>query len=181
MCQTDHDALIQKVQTALSAIGASHDLVEQRKLLMYADAADLVVAETSASKTEHQLIPSAADAWTRLKDAASRDSVNVLIISAFRGFDRQLELIRGKLKLGQSIDENLAVMAPPGCSEHHTGRAVDVGTPGCEPLSVVFEKINSFRWLNENAARYHYYLSYPSGNTLGFAYEPWHWCYHMDR
>ena len=75
------------------------------------------------------------------------------------------------------MQEILRVNAAPGFSEHHTGRAVDIGTQDCEVLEEVFEKTSEFKWLQENAECFGFSMSYPRDNTAGFAYEPWHWCF----
>ena len=63
-------------------------------------------------------------------------------------------------------------------TEHHTGRAVDVMTPGGPILEEAFEDTDAFRWLARHACRFGFRLSYPRGNAHGFAYEPWHWAWH---
>ncbi|MEM1310980.1 MAG: D-alanyl-D-alanine carboxypeptidase family protein, partial [Cyanobacteria bacterium P01_H01_bin.153] len=35
-------------------------------------------------------------------------------------------------------------------------------------------------WLETNAARYSFELSFPEGNAQGVQYEPWHWRYVGD-
>lgn len=67
------------------------------------------------------------------------DGVAVRIVSAFRSVDRQAEIVRDKLARGLSLEAILCVSAPPGYSEHHSGRAVDVTTEGMPPLEVEFE------------------------------------------
>ena len=47
----------------------------------------------------------------------------------------------------------------------------------CCNLSESFEQTRAFRWLQANAARYHFVLSFPPGNAQGVSYEPWHWRY----
>jgi D-alanyl-D-alanine carboxypeptidase len=69
------------------------------------------------------------------------------------------------------------VSAPPGFSEHSTGYAVDLGdasAPGTD-LSPSFQSTRAFAWLQANANRYHFTLSFPEGNRQGVNYEPWHW------
>jgi D-alanyl-D-alanine carboxypeptidase len=102
------------------------------------------------------------------------------IASAFRSIDRQVEILREKLAQGVSLEAILAVSAPPGFSEHHTGCAIDLTTDGVPPLEVEFENTAAFRWLTENAARFGFVLSFPPGNRYGYEYEPWHWCYKFD-
>jgi len=99
------------------------------------------------------------------------------LVSAFRSVDRQVEIVREKLAEGASIDEILSASAPPGFSEHHTGRAVDITSDGAAPLEIEFEQTPAFRWLSKNAARFGFVLSYPAGNPYGYDYEPWHWCF----
>jgi D-alanyl-D-alanine carboxypeptidase len=71
----------------------------------------------------------------------------------------------------------LSVTAPPGYSEHHTGRAVDVATPGSPVLETTFEQTRAFSWLQKHANNFGFYLSFPQGNASGYQYEPWHWCF----
>lgn len=123
------------------------------------------------------LVPSAARAWRSLKAAAGADGVDVYIVSAFRSIDRQAELIRQKLDAGDAIENILTICAPPGFSEHHTGRAIDLSTPHCRALEIAFDRTAAFAWLTRYAAAYGFRLSYPAGNCWGFQYEPWHWCF----
>jgi len=87
----------------------------------------------------------------------------------------QADLIRKKLAAGQSIEAILRVNAAPGFSEHHTGRAVDVATPGTRPLTEEFDASPAFDWLRQHAGRYGFAMPYGRDNVYGFAYEPWHW------
>ena len=65
------------------------------------------------------------------------------------------------------------------CRGSSAGHAVDLGD-GRMPqtdLSTRFEETTAFRWLEQNAARYHFTLSFPRDNPQGVSYEPWHWRY----
>ena len=77
-----------------------------------------------------------------------------------------------------ALESILTICAPPGYSEHHTGRAVDISTVGSPALEVEFDQTTAYAWLTENAAKFGYHLSYPLGNGWGYQYEPWHWCFH---
>jgi D-alanyl-D-alanine carboxypeptidase len=127
------------------------------------------------------LAPRAASAWTRLRGAAEIDGVHLQVVSAFRSIEYQLGILRRKLERGQSIEQILAVSAAPGYSEHHSGRALDLTTPGFAPLEEEFERSVAFAWLCTNAQRYNFNLSFPRGNAHGIAYEPWHWCWCAQR
>lgn len=148
-----------------------------RGLCKYAEASSLVLAETGADGKEYLLTAEAAAAWWRLADAARTDGVGLFLASAFRSVSRQAEIIQEKLDAGQDVDDILAVVAPPGYSEHHTGCAVDIVSLECPALDEAFEFTAAYRWLVENAARFGFSLSYPRGNAAGYQYEPWHWCY----
>ena len=169
--------VLERVQDILRRFGAAGDLLETRGLPLYEDAAELEVAEVTPEGRQHLLVPAAASAWRRLKHCAKSDGIEVFIVSAFRSFDRQVELVARKLRQGRSIDEILSVVAPPGCSEHHTGQAVDVGTMGCPPLEEAFDTTAAFSWMIQHAREFGFGLSYGLSNPCGFAYEPWHWCY----
>jgi len=127
------------------------------------------------------LAPRAAAAWARMRGAAEHDGVELLVASAFRSIEYQLGILRRKLERGQSIGQILAVSAAPGYSEHHSGRALDLSTPGFAPLEEEFERSAAFAWLCTNAQRYNFHLSFLRGNAHGIAYEPWHWCWHGKR
>ncbi|MFN9165469.1 MAG: D-alanyl-D-alanine carboxypeptidase family protein, partial [Pseudanabaena sp.] len=38
-----------------------------------------------------------------------------------------------------------------------------------------FEKTPAFQWLQNNAAKYGFEMSFPPNNPQGVMYEPWHW------
>lgn len=166
-----------QVNLALDALGISAELIAQKRLPFHYEARELVIAETDANGREHLLIPDAANAWSDLKQAAQQDRIVLEIVSSFRNLERQIEIIRFKLDRGMPIDKILTLSAAPGYSEHHTGRAIDINTPGCIATEEMFEDTEAFRWLTQHAGRFGFTLSYPRGNDLGFIYEPWHWFY----
>ena len=122
-----------------------------------------------------RLTPETAAKWQDMVTAARKDDISLLIVSGFRSVDYQAQLIRAKIDAGQVIGEILAVNAAPGFSEHHSGRAIDIATPGSRPLTEGFEATAAFHWLQENAKKFDFSMSYPRDNTQGFIYEPWHW------
>lgn len=128
-----------------------------------------------------RLAPRAAVAWRKMAAAATRDGVALVPLSAFRSVARQTAIIRRKLARGQRIEEILKVSAVPGCSEHHSGRALDLGAPGHLKLEVSFARTREFRWLRRHAVDFGFFLSYPRNNRQGITYEPWHWCWRGRR
>jgi D-alanyl-D-alanine carboxypeptidase len=168
------------IETAFR-LGVPRNYADVRKLDRVAEPARLVlIGGIDALGFEQRLTPSAARAWSRMREAAARDGVELRSVSTFRSVEVQLAILRGKLARGQTIDRILHVSAAPGFSEHHSGRAIDITTPGYAPLEEEFERSPAFAWLSTNAQRYRFILSYPRGNPHGFAYEPWHWCWQDD-
>lgn len=137
----------------------------------------LVPTEPDVFGRQPQLDVRAYAAWTAMKDAAARDGITLQLVSAFRSIAYQHDLIQRKLARGDSIATILAVNAAPGFSEHHTGRALDIGTPGFAHLEVEFEQSPAFTWLTSRAHEFGFRMSFPRGNPYGVQYEPWHWCY----
>ena len=158
-------------------LGISLADITARGLMPCTEADVLVLAETGEDGCEHRLTPAAAAAWWQMKAAARADGIDLWIASAFRSVGRQADLLRAKLAAGIAIEAALAVCAPPGFSEHHTGRAVDLATTGCRRLDEEFAQTPAFAWLTARAREFGFRLSYPPGNELGYQYEPWHWCF----
>lgn len=141
----------------------------------FEEATDLIEVGPNPIGRIQRLTPGAAGKWHAMQAAAAEDEVMLLVVSGYRSIDYQASLIRKKLNAGQSLGEILAVNAAPGYSEHHTGRAVDIASPGSRPLTREFEDSDAFRWLEQHAASYGFLMSYPRDNAAGFAFEPWHW------
>ena len=141
----------------------------------FAEATELVDVGPNLVGRMQRLMPATAEKWAEMQAAAAADGVTLLLVSGFRSVDYQARLIRKKINAGQSLSEILAVNAAPGHSEHHTGCAVDIATPGSRPLTEEFENSPAFAWLQAQAASYGFSMSYPRDNAAGFVYEPWHW------
>jgi len=142
---------------------------------VFEEATDLVEVGLNLVGRMQRLTHKTARQWAAMQGAAADDGVTLLIVSGYRSIDYQARLIRKKINAGQSVNEILSVNAAPGFSEHHTGRAIDIASPGSRPLTEEFEGSEAFRWLQENAATYGFSMSYPRDNPAGFIYEPWHW------
>ncbi len=165
------------VREALETFGTDPELIERRNLPLFHDAAEVTIAEVGKDGREHLLTPSAAQGWRDLRQAADNDGVSIYIVSAYRSFQRQVEIIEASIVQGRSVDELFQHVAPPGCSEHHTGKAVDLGTPECEDLTEEFARTDAFYWLDGHAEAFNCRLSFPKNNAWGYFYEPWHWCF----
>lgn len=162
-------------------LGIPTDYGSNPPLPRYAEAAALEdVGPNIIGRTQH-LTPRAALAWREMVSAARLQDVTLLLVSGYRSVAYQADLIRRKLARGEPIEEILKVNAAPGYSQHHTGEAVDLATPGCRPLAEAFEHTPAFAWLLLRAADFDFMMPYPRDNPHGFIYEPWHWCMVQNR
>jgi D-alanyl-D-alanine carboxypeptidase len=169
-----------RIELLLATLHLSEKAFADRALALQPEAEELAVAEIGRDGKEHRLIPPAADAWRAMRTAARTDGVAMEIVSAFRSVERQAEIVRHKLARALTPEEIFAITAPPGYSEHHSGRAVDVTTDGAQALEVEFEQTAAYRWLCEHAGDFSFFLSFPIGNRSGYTFEPWHWCYKQE-
>lgn len=174
---TASNAYRTRIRTALAIVGADPEMIVRRGLPVHPEARRLALLGLGADGRDKFATPATIRAWFALRIAAQSEGIELLVHSAFRSFDYQLALIRMKLSRGRSLEDVLSVNAPPGCSEHHSGRALDVGCPGMPPLEEAFETTAAFAWLQTHADRFGFRMSFPRGNRFGFLYEPWHWYY----
>lgn len=170
-----------RIQFLLLDFGITAEVLGQRALALHREPETLVEVPRSKNAqdlaTPYRLTTPACSAWLAMQEAAQADAIPLALVSAFRSVERQREIITAKLAQGQAITEILASVAPPGYSEHHTGRAIDVGTREDAALEEVFETTASYAWLQAHAQAYGFVMSYPRNNPQGFVFEPWHWCY----
>lgn len=160
-----------------SRLGITKCYASDTKLPLCWEAEQLVATELDFYKRPQRLTAEAFFAWSTMKLAASDAGQSIFLISAFRSIDYQQQLIQKKLDKGVDIESILEVNAAPGYSEHHSGRAIDIGTLGCDALIEAFDQTRLFAWLTVNAHAFNFYLSYPKNNPSGICYEPWHWCF----
>jgi zinc D-Ala-D-Ala carboxypeptidase len=105
--------------------------------------------------------------------AAKKDGIDLWVVSAFRSFDTQAQLKQAyTVTYGSGAN---AFSADQGFSEHQLGTTIDFTTKDMSGgLTNAFEGTAAFAWLDENAHKYGFTLSYPKGNAY-YVYEPWHW------
>ncbi len=172
---TDETRIIQ----ILADLGLPTSYAMERRLRLQPECEpdDLVSIGLDLYGREQQMESLAAAQWHVMVSAATSEGVTLQAVSAFRSYDYQRGIIARKLAAGQTLDQILRVSALPGFSEHHTGRAIDIGTPGSKPLEEEFEHTLAFGWLQRRAHAFGFTLSYPRDNTAGVIYEPWHWLF----
>ena len=159
-------------------LGIPGSYAKERHLRVFEEATSLVIAEHDGNGKQHRLTAESSRMWEQMKHDAARDGLQLIMVSGFRSVEYQAGLIKRKMDQGKSIEEILKVLAAPGYSEHHTGRAIDLTSPDCPPCEERFEKTDAFAWLNLHAEEYNFVMSFPRDNRHGFVYEPWHWAFH---
>lgn len=110
-----------------------------------------------------------------LLEGAKAGGITLYVKSAYRSFDEQKSVksayavIYGKGNASQ-------FSADQGYSEHQLGTTVDITTVGVNGSLGGFEKTPAYLWMQLNAHKYGFILSYPENNNY-YIFEPWHWRY----
>ena len=109
--------------------------------------------------------------------AAARDEAGytLIAVSGYRSYGRQAAIHERKVKaVGKKAA--LRVSAPPGCSEHQLGLAMDLGCKGHTELTAAFGKTPEGAWVRDNCCRFGFIIRYQAEwePVTGYADEPWH-------
>ena len=116
----------------------------------------------------------AYDAFKLMYKAAEAEGYSIVINSAYRSYQYQVDLYNYYKSL---YGDNYVVryVAFPGFSEHQTGLSFDIGSK----TSNIFANSREFEWMQNNAHKYGFILRFPSNyvNITSFNYEPWHYRY----
>jgi D-alanyl-D-alanine carboxypeptidase len=157
-------------------------LVSKQQALPSTYAPDDLVAlspQQVSAMTPQRLRRPAAEALERLLAAARTEGLGIKVNSAYRSYQEQTTIFRAEVqRFGCS--KALKQSAVPGHSEHQLGLAVDFTSAGVGwDLDEAFATEPEGRWLEANAARFGFVMSYPPGKmaVTGYEYEPWHFRY----
>ena len=107
-----------------------------------------------------------------MMDEANEDG-NLLVASAFRSFGTQT-VLKNTYTVTYGAGSANQFSADQGYSEHQLGTTVDFTTKALSGNLNGFQNTPEYKWLQDNAHKYGFVLSYPEGNTY-YKYEPWHW------
>lgn len=116
------------------------------------------------------------EALGKMSSAAKKDSIKLIVDSGFRSVWYQKQIVRRRLKEGEKFENIISFVAPPGYSEHHTGRAVDF-----VPSEARFAHTKIYNWLKSNAAGFGFYETLPEDTTGTIPWESWHWVYKPNK
>ena len=116
----------------------------------------------------------AFNAFKEMSKAAENEGYGIIINSAYRSYNDQVELGEYYLKwYGQSYVDKY--VAKPGFSEHQTGLAYDVGSKSVN----VFANSREYQWMKDNAYKYGFIERFTKKweHITGFRMEAWHYRY----
>ncbi len=171
---------LKSLATLHRALGIPADYGRVRQLRAFREAQPASLVRVGRHPLEGRpvrLARPAAAAWRRMRAAAAADGITLLPLSGFRSVRRQTAIIRRNLAEGRDPADLFRYIAAPGYSEHHTGRAIDIGSPDDVSVEEKFGRTAAFRWLRRHAGKFGFIMSFPRRNPHGIGYEPWHWCW----
>ena len=114
------------------------------------------------------------EAFKEMSKAAKSDGHTIIVNSSYRSYDEQKEIYDDyRDKNGEEYADKYA--ARPNYSEHQTGLALDIFSPGYGMKT--FENSEAFKWLQDNSYKYGFILRYPKDKEgiTGYSYEAWHY------
>ena len=103
-----------------------------------------------------KMTPGTAQAFVAMAQAASREGITLRVNSAYRSDEHQARLWAEALKKYGSANAARKWVAPPGKSNHRTGKALDIHTTDA-----------IYAWLKANGPKF--------GFKQPMSWEPWHW------
>jgi len=154
-----------------------------------------VITAPYSTKKGMYMNKEAYNAFKKMYTAASKEGINLNIVSAFRSFNRQKSIWEAKWTgarkvLGQDLSKKypnpekrakaiLMFSSMPGTSRHHWGTDVDIYSVEDEDFASGKGK-KIYEWLVEHASEFGFcqvYTPKPEMRTRGYEEEKWHWSY----
>jgi D-alanyl-D-alanine carboxypeptidase len=137
---------------------------------------DLTNIPTEYTFNKDKIYKIHSEVWPHLEDLmkdAKADGLSLEVISAFRSFSDQA-MLKGAYTVNYGAGTANSFSADQGYSEHQLGTTVDFTNPTVADTFSGFSKSKEYTWLQANAYKYGFILSYPAVNSY-YQFEPWHW------
>ena len=134
----------------------------------------IVIPKEYTNNEEFRANKTAVNALIQMVKSAKLDGLEIVVNSAYRSYDDQVEIAEFYRKwYGDNYVNNY--VAKPGFSEHQTGLAFDIGCTS----EKVFADSNEYKWMQENAYKYGFVMRFYKKCEVitGFKSEPWHYRY----
>lgn len=116
----------------------------------------------------------ALDAFKKMSKEAKKEGYDIVINSAYRSYQDQVDLEELYLKAyGQSYVDKF--VAKPGYSEHQTGLAFDIGSRNVN----IFANSKEYEWMINNSYKYGFIYRFQKKyeDITRFRSEAWHYRY----
>jgi D-alanyl-D-alanine carboxypeptidase len=151
----------------------------------FADTVELVEVENPEG-SRFRVEKKTYEAFLKLQaDIRENDGLEIALLNSYRTLEAQQKAFDNYFyKFGLAYAEKYA--ARPGCSEHHTGFAIDVSFWQDGKLTHSAQELlkldDLFRVVHKKLAKYGFLLRYPRGKEeiTKINYEPWHYRYIDD-
>lgn len=117
-----------------------------------------------------------SDALTKMYKAAKQEGLELVVNSAYRSYQTQVETMADFVARYNTQYANEYV-AQPGASEHQTGLGVDLTSQSVvEGKRITFGDTEEYRWVIKNCAKFGFIIRFEDGTDgiTGIAHEPWH-------
>ena len=117
-----------------------------------------------------------SDALTKMYRAAKQEGLELVVNSAYRSYQTQVETMSDFVARYNTQYANEYV-AQPGASEHQTGLGVDLTSQSVvEGKRITFGDTEEYRWVIKNCAKFGFIIRFEDGTDgmTGIAHEPWH-------
>lgn len=115
-------------------------------------------------------------ALTKMYEAAKKEGLELVLNSAYRSYQTQVETMADFVKRYNTQYANEYV-AQPGASEHQTGLGVDLTAQSVvEGKRITFGDTDEYKWVIKNCSKYGFIIRFEDGTDgiTGIAHEPWH-------
>ena len=137
---------------------------------------DIVSMSSQYSYPGNSIRKDVYEAFKKMADEAKEEKISLIVNSSYRDYESQKEIYDDYAdKNGKEYADKFA--ARPDYSEHQTGLALDIFTPGAGMKT--FEDTDASKWLINNSYKYGFILRYPpeKEDITGYSYESWHYRY----
>jgi D-alanyl-D-alanine carboxypeptidase len=176
----NYDTKLKEVGTLSKAVYYDDELLKKYSKYYFLNE-NYTPSSTILINTEYTLNNKEVNILTEVKpklesmisDASSSD-IKIIVHSGYRSFAEQKGL-KSAYTRTYGITKSNQFSADQGYSEHQLGTTVDI-TDGKSGLSISFDKTKTYGWLQNNAYKHGFILSYNKNNVY-YQYEPWHWRY----
>ncbi len=156
------------------------------KIKPASDTSFVRIDKSLTTKPDIYLRKEAYNAFVEMHNAAKKEGVNIVIISATRTFDAQKVIwekkwIRAdysKFSPAQRVREIMKYSSMPGTSRHHWGTDIDINSLE-NNYFLSGEGKKTYEWMVKNAGMYGFYQTYTNKkkSRTGYEEEKWHWSY----